>query len=96
MVTNVQLERIMTDKNLVRNEGTFCPRDSAAKKNRKKSVTADDVPEYAKIAQKQNPLESIVEKFEANGYTPEAAFQAFDDDEDDLEKMFASIPNGLF
>ena len=40
----------MKDKNLVRNEGTFCPKESALKKTVKAHIDADDVPEYAKIA----------------------------------------------
>jgi hypothetical protein len=33
---------------------------------------------------RENPLDAVVRKFEASGYTPEAAFMLFDDNCDDL------------
>ena len=47
-------------------------------------LKAADIPDYDKIAERPNPLEAVVKKFEENGYTPTQAFIAFDEDEDEV------------
>lgn len=54
------------------------------KTNTSSELSADKIPEYAKIKEKENPLESIVEKFESRGYTPEQAFEEFNEDCDEV------------
>ena len=43
-----------------------------------------DIPDYDKLAERENPLDPVVKKFEENGYTVTQAFIAFDDDEDEV------------
>jgi len=53
-----------------------------------------DIPEYKKIAERENPLDPIVRRFEANGYTPEQAFIMLDDNCDDVLTL-KEIKDGL-
>lgn len=34
-------------------------------------IRSADIPDYDKIVQRDNPLDSVVKKFESKGYTPE-------------------------
>lgn len=43
----------------------------------------EDIPDYEKVV-KETPLDSLVKKFERNGYTVEQAFNLFDDNNDQL------------
>jgi hypothetical protein len=43
-----------------------------------------DIPDYDKMVGRENPLDVVVRKFEASGYTPEQAFMIFDDNCDEL------------
>jgi hypothetical protein len=36
----------------------------------RKKLTNDDIPDFDKIKERENPLDSIVTKFEEKGYTP--------------------------
>jgi hypothetical protein len=55
-----------------------------SKKRNTRDINSADIPEYQKIKQRENPLDSVVIKFEEAGYSPESAFMAFDEDCDDV------------
>lgn len=54
----------------------------------------DDIPDYDKIKAKENPMESVVAKFDSMGYTAEQAFMAFDWDGDEVLTI-SEIKDGL-
>lgn len=54
----------------------------------------EDIPDYDKIKQPENPLESVVAKLESMGYTAEQAFLAFDWDGDEVLTI-AEIKEGF-
>jgi hypothetical protein len=60
----------------------------------RKKLTNDDIPDFDKIKERENPLDSIVTKFEEKGYTPSQAFMAFDDDCDEVLTI-QEIKDGL-
>jgi hypothetical protein len=59
-----------------------------------KVLNEGDIPDYDKIKSRDNPLDSVVKRFEENGYTPTQAFLAFDGDCDEVLTV-AEIGFGL-
>jgi len=79
----IQLENYTKKKNLV-NVGGVWQVAQEPQKGFKKYLKASDIPNYDKIKVRDNPLDSIVKKFEEQGFTPQEAFLAFDDDCDEV------------
>ena len=73
----------MKDKNLVKVNGKLEGK-TEYKSTIQRLLKSSDIPDYDKVADRPNPLESVVKRFEENGYTPTQAFIAFDDDEDEV------------
>lgn len=71
---------MLKDKKLVPFNGSFIPEETANAKKKTKSNTTfdiDNIPAYESAKERENPLQSIIEKFnEELNYTVE---QAFDD-----------------
>jgi hypothetical protein len=57
-------------------------------------MTNDDIPDFDKVKESENPLELIATKFEAKGYLPADLFMAFDYDNDDVLTI-QEIKDGL-
>ena len=65
----VRLEKLMKEKNLVKVNGKLEAK-TEYKSTIQRIMKSSDIPDYEKIAERHNPLESVVKKFEENGYTP--------------------------
>lgn len=70
----------MKDNDLIRVNGQLQHRQEYVKKR----VSNNDIPDYDKIKTPPNPLESVVAKFESQGWSAEDAFMAFDFDCDEV------------
>ena len=79
----MRLEKLMHEKNLVKVNGKLEAK-TEYKSTIQRLMKSADIPDYDKIAERQNPLDPVVKKFEENGYTPTQAFIAFDEDEDEV------------
>ena len=80
-------DKIMNDKNLITINGTMKVQDQNSKTSTGLlyGIKLEDIPDFDKIAkERENPLDSIVKKFESKGITLEQAFNLFDEDGDEV------------
>lgn len=67
--SKLTFDRIKQEKNLIVKDGILQPKPDFKPAYRKK-LTNNDIPDFDKIKERENPLDSIVIKFEEKGYTP--------------------------
>lgn len=66
----VKLEKLMHEKGLIKVNGKLETKSTAFKPTVRRKLKSDDIPDYDKIAERANPMDPVVAKFEENGYTP--------------------------
>lgn len=84
----------MRERNLVKVNGKLEAK-TEFESTIKRLLKSADIPDYDKIKERANPMDSVVTKFAERGFTPLSVFTILDiEDEDDI-LTFSEIKNGL-
>lgn len=89
-VKEADFDRITMEKKVVLNNRSgkleaFAGSTFSGKITNKLMAMQSQIPDYEKgVKERETPIESLVKKFERNGYTVEQAFNLFDDNSDGL------------
>ena len=84
----------MRERNLVKVNGKLEAK-TEFESTIKRLLKSADIPNYDKIKERANPMDSVVTKFAERGFTPLSVFTILDiEDEDDI-LTFSEIKNGL-